>query len=361
MPSISRAADSLAAALGVLVEEIGLSTLDAVSSRRCVARCAVVRPVSRGAIFAEKGAPRLLQVAKISNWRFFARETPTSGKRTKTNRRFLREETKIARGLPRNPTWTQKKPTWTFGEFPQTSFADAPRAWHPHPRLQFPNAVSEHTRERMLRTRPPPLARPSAPRTRGLRGPARLVVNAAGPKKKKLTPRARDAAPPALEVHDNPQPAWLPRTRISHGGGANESNVVAVPRRTFSNADTDEPVYAVVGGHPELALARANSREKISRDTLRALDLDDRRRERPLRPVLPDVSVFAPEGTRRDVFDPTTNARLSSSTSPPGPTSTPRSFAPKRSRRDGESPRRRTRAYRPGHRGRHREKLDAPR
>ena len=112
----------------------------------------------------------------------------------------------------------------------------------------------------MLRTRPPPLARPSAPRTRGLRGPARLVVNAAGPKKKKLTPRARDAAPPALEVHDNPQPAWLPRTRISHGGGANESNVVAVPRRTFSNADTDEPVYAVVGGHPELALARANSR-----------------------------------------------------------------------------------------------------
>ena len=108
----------------------------------------------------------------------------------------------------------------------------------------------------MLRTRPPPLARPSAPRTRGLRGPARLVVNGAA-KKKKLTPLERDAAPPALEVHDNPQPAWLPRTRISHGGGANESNVVAVPRRTFSNADTDEPVYAVVGGHPELALARA--------------------------------------------------------------------------------------------------------
>jgi len=43
---------------------------------------------SRGAqCFAEKGAPRLLQVSKISNWRFFARETPTSGKRTKTNRR----------------------------------------------------------------------------------------------------------------------------------------------------------------------------------------------------------------------------------------------------------------------------------
>ena len=163
----------------------------------------------------------------------------------------------------------------------------------------------------MLRTRPPPLARPSAPRTRGLRGPARLVVNGAA-KKKKLTPRERDAAPPALEVHDNPQPAWLPRTRISHGGGANESNVVAVPRRTFSNADADEPIYAVVGGHPEMALARANSREKISRETLRALDLDDRRRERPLRPVLPDVSVFAPEGTRRDVFDPTTNARLGS-------------------------------------------------
>ena len=33
-----------------------------------------------------KGA-RLFQVSKISNWRFFARETPTSGKRTKTNRR----------------------------------------------------------------------------------------------------------------------------------------------------------------------------------------------------------------------------------------------------------------------------------
>ena len=158
----------------------------------------------------------------------------------------------------------------------------------------------------MLRTRPPQLARPSAPRTRGLRGPARLVVNGAA-KKKKLTPRA----PPALEVHDNPQPAWLPRTRISHGGGANESNVVAVPRRTF-NADTDEPIYAVVGGHPEMALARAFSRETISRETLRALDLDDRRRERPLRPVLPDVSVFAPEGARRDVFDPTTNARLGS-------------------------------------------------
>lgn len=41
-------------ARGVLVEEIGLSTLDAVSSRRCVARCAVVRPVSRGAMLRGK-------------------------------------------------------------------------------------------------------------------------------------------------------------------------------------------------------------------------------------------------------------------------------------------------------------------
>lgn len=41
-------------ARGVLVGEIGLSTLDAVSSRRCVARCAVVRPVSRGAMLRRK-------------------------------------------------------------------------------------------------------------------------------------------------------------------------------------------------------------------------------------------------------------------------------------------------------------------
>ena len=53
-------------------------------SRRVVA-WRVVRSFvpSRG---AQKGA-RLFQVSKISNWRFFARETPTSGKRTKTNRR----------------------------------------------------------------------------------------------------------------------------------------------------------------------------------------------------------------------------------------------------------------------------------
>ena len=74
-------------ARGVLVGEIGLSTLDAVSSRRCVARCAVVRPVSRGVMLRRKKGRRVSKSAKISNWRFFARETPTSGKRTKTNRR----------------------------------------------------------------------------------------------------------------------------------------------------------------------------------------------------------------------------------------------------------------------------------
>ena len=206
----------------------------------------------------------------------------------------------------------------------------------PHPRLQFRTQFPKHARKDAPHA-PAPLARPSAPRTRGLRGPARLVVNGAA-KKKKLTPRERDAAPPALEVHDNPQPAWLPRTRISHGGGANESNVVAVPRRTF-NADTDEPIYAVVGGHPEMALALAFSRETISRETLRALDLDDRRRERPLRPVLPDVSVFAPEGTRRDVFDPTTNARLGSIHVAAWPHVDAAIKERKRSRRDGPRPR----------------------
>ena len=89
LPSISRAADSLAAALeGCSSERLGFRR--SMRSRRVVASRVVRSFVpSRGAqCFAEKGAPRLLQVSKISNWRFFARETPTSsGKRTKTNRR----------------------------------------------------------------------------------------------------------------------------------------------------------------------------------------------------------------------------------------------------------------------------------
>ena len=179
------------------------------------------------------------------------------------------------------PTWTQKKPTWTFGEFPQTSVQTPTR--HALDNAPAP-PVSErsfrrHTRERMLRTRPPPLSRPSAPRTRGLRGPARLVVNGAA-KKKKPPPLERDAAPPALEVHDNPQPVAAEDSDI-HGGGAGESNVVAVPAAPFP-APTPTSRSSRWWAATRMALARANSRKKMSRETLLRRP---RRppRERPLR------------------------------------------------------------------------------
>lgn len=60
----------------------------------------------------------------------------------------------------------KKKPTWTFGEFPQTSFADAPRAWHrtrasSFP-TQFPNTRAKGCSARARpRSRVPPRREPA--------------------------------------------------------------------------------------------------------------------------------------------------------------------------------------------------------